>query len=102
MRRAVPVIPIEGKKERSRYAKIETYSDEIRLSEGAVYVKLGINFTEDVPKFDDYELIGDVEIVTNVISNGSVPTGRRKVSVELPLYSVATNSTGVVQKITTE
>lgn len=62
--RAVPVIPIEGIEEKkSRYAKIETYSDEIRLSEGAVYVKLSLNFTDDVPKIDNHDPIGDVEFV---------------------------------------
>ena len=67
LQRAVPVIPLEGKKEKPRYAKIETYSDEVRLGEGAVYVKLSLNFTEDVPKFDNHELIEDVdfETVTN-------------------------------------
>lgn len=62
--RAVPVIPIEGLEEKKpRYAKIETYSDEIRLSEGAVYVKLSLNFTDDVPKIDNHDPIGDVEFV---------------------------------------
>ena len=36
LRRCVPVLPLEGVKEKSRYAKIENYSDEIRLDEGAV------------------------------------------------------------------
>lgn len=60
----VPVIPLEGVEENPRYAKIETYSDEIRLGEGAVYVKLTLNFTEDIVKPDTYELIEDVEIET--------------------------------------
>lgn len=62
LRKAVPVIPLEGIKEKPRYAKIETYSDEVRLGEGAVYVKLALNFTEDVPKTETYELIEDVDI----------------------------------------
>ena len=62
LRLAVPVIPLEGVQEKPRYAKIENYSDEIRLSEGAVYVKLTLNFTEDVPKTDPYELIGEVDL----------------------------------------
>lgn len=64
LRKAVPVIPLEGVKEKPRYAKIESYSSEVRLNEGAVYTKLTLNFTEDIPKMDTYELIGEVDIVT--------------------------------------
>ena len=67
LRRCVPVLPLEGVKE---YAKIENYSDEVRLDEGAVYVKITLNFTEDVPKEDPYELIGEVEVETSVTTNG--------------------------------
>ena len=70
LRRAVPVIPLEGVKEKPRYAKIETYSDEIRLGEGAVYIKLTLNFTEDIPKTDTYENIGEVDFTTETITNG--------------------------------
>lgn len=70
LRRCVPVLPLEGVKEKSRYAKIESYSDEIRLDEGAVYVKITLNFTEDVPKEDPYELIGEVEVETHITTNG--------------------------------
>lgn len=67
----VPVIPLEGVKEKARYAKIETYSDEVRLNEGAVYVKLTLNFTEDIPKVDNHEIIGEVDLETTAtISNG--------------------------------
>lgn len=102
LRRAVPVIPLEGKKEKSRYAKIETYSDEIRLSEGTLYIKLSLSFTEDVPKFNDYELIEDVELVTNITPTGNIPTGRRNAVVLLPLYTGTTNSIGVMQSINTD
>ncbi len=68
--KAIPVIPLEGVKEKPRYAKIETYSNEIRLAEGAVYVKLSLSFTEDIPKVDNYELIGEVELSTETITNG--------------------------------
>ena len=61
LRRVVPVLPLEGVKEKSRYAKIETYTDEIRLDEGALYVKLSLNFTENLPKSTATELIGEVE-----------------------------------------
>lgn len=70
LRRCVYVLPLEGVKEKSRYAKIESYSDEIRLDEGAVYVKITLNFTEDVPKEDPYELIGEVEVETHITTNG--------------------------------
>lgn len=70
MRLAVPVIPREGVQEKPRYAKIQTYSDEIRLGEGALYIKLTLNFTEDVQKEEPYELIGEVDIETNSITNG--------------------------------
>lgn len=70
LRRVVPVIPLEGVTEKPRYAKIETYSDEIRLDEGALYVKLTLNFTEDLPKPAESELIGDVELVTETVTNG--------------------------------
>lgn len=70
LKRAVPVIPLDGVKEKPRYAKIETYADELRLAEGCVYVKMTLNFTEDVPKEDPYELIGEVDFVTETITNG--------------------------------
>lgn len=70
LRRCVPVLPLEGVKEKSRYAKIESYTDEIRLDEGAVYVKITLNFTEDVPKTDPYELMGEIEVETHVVTNG--------------------------------
>lgn len=68
--KCVPVIPLGGVKEKPRYAKIETYSDEIRLSEGAVYVKLSLNFTEDIPRVDPYEIIGEVEIESETKIDG--------------------------------
>ena len=70
LRMAVPVIPLENVVEKPRYAKIETYSDEIRLDEGAIYIKLALNFTEDLVKEDPYELIGEVDLVTETTSNG--------------------------------
>lgn len=70
LRRVVPVIPLEGVKEKARYAKIENYSDELRMDEGAVYVKLTLNFTEDVPKEDPYELMLEVDLETETVTNG--------------------------------
>lgn len=72
LQKAVSVIPLEGVSEKPRYAKIESYSDELRLSEGAIYARLVLNFTEDVPKpQDEYDLIQEVDIVTQTkIANG--------------------------------
>ena len=70
LRLAVPVIPLEGVGEKTRYAKIQTYSDEIRLGEGALYVKLTLSFTEDIPKDEPYELIGEVDFETHTITHG--------------------------------
>lgn len=67
---AVPVIPLEGVKEKSRYAKIQNYSDEVRLGEGALYVKLTLSFTEEVPKDEPYELMGEIDIVTHTRTSG--------------------------------
>ena len=58
---AVPVLPLEGVQEKPRYAKIQNYSDEVRLGEGALYVKLTLSFTEDVPCTDSSAPIEDVE-----------------------------------------
>lgn len=70
LKRVVPVIPLAGVKEKPRYAKIENYSDDVRVSESALYVKITLNFTEDVPVEDNYELIGDVDIETKTVTNG--------------------------------
>lgn len=70
LRLSVPVLPLKGVKEKSRYAKIESYSDEVRLSEGALYIKLSLSFTEDIPKEDPYELMGEIELETHTITNG--------------------------------
>lgn len=70
LQKCVSVLPLDGVQEKSRYAKIENYSDEIRLDEGALYVKITLNFTEDIPKKATGELIGEVEIETYVTTNG--------------------------------
>ena len=67
----LPVIPLEGVDEKQRYAKIESYSDEIRISEGAIYARLVLNFTEDLPKPpNEYELMSEVDFITETKSNG--------------------------------
>lgn len=70
LRLAVPVLPLDGVQEKPRYAKIENYSDEIRLGEGALYVKLTLSFTEDIPKEGPYELIGEVDLETHTTTKG--------------------------------
>lgn len=70
LQKVVPVISKAGVKEKPRYAKIENYSDDVRVSEGALYVKITLNFTEDVPVKNDYELIGEVDLETHTVTNG--------------------------------
>ena len=65
LRLAVPIIPLEGVKENPRYAKIQTYTDEVRLGEGALYVKLTLSFTEDIPKEESYDPVEDIEFDLN-------------------------------------
>ena len=67
---SIPVLPLENVKEKPRYAKIENYSNDVRLSEGAVYLKITLNFTEDLPKANPYELIEVVDIETETVTNG--------------------------------
>ena len=66
LRLTVPVIPVEGVTEKQRYAKIESFSSDIRHGEGAVYAKLVLNFTDDIPQNEDYEVIETVELDTEV------------------------------------
>ena len=76
LQKVVPLVPLDGVVEKPRYAKIESYSDELRISEGAIYARLVLNFTEDVPTpqyeyENNYELIKEVDIVTQTkIANG--------------------------------
>jgi hypothetical protein len=66
LRLSVPVIPVEGVTEKPRYAKVESFTSDIRLDEGAVYAKLVLNFTDDVPHEESYDLIDTVELDTKV------------------------------------
>lgn len=70
LRMAVPVLPLEGVEEKERYAKIENYSSEVRLDEGAVYVKLTLNFTEDIPHVVIEDLVGEVDLETETVTYG--------------------------------
>lgn len=59
----VPIIPKnEEEKKKRRYAKIESYTSQLRLDEGALYCNLTLNFTDDVPRNEQYELIEDVDM----------------------------------------
>jgi hypothetical protein len=51
-------------------AKIENYSSEVRLDEGAVYVKFSLDFTEDLPKSDSYDITEHFDLVTQTVTNG--------------------------------
>lgn len=75
LRLAVPVIPREGVWEKPRYAKIQSYTDEVRLGEGALYIKLTLSFTEDTLKEEllgeeSYEPVGEVEFEPQNITHG--------------------------------
>ena len=60
---AVPIIPKnEAEKKKRRYAKIESYTSQLRLDEGALYCNLTLNFTDDIPRNESYELMEDVDI----------------------------------------
>ena len=45
-------------------AKIENYSSDVRIDEGAVYTKLTLNFTEEIPNTITSEIISEVELST--------------------------------------
>jgi hypothetical protein len=65
----IPVIPLEGVKEKKRYAKVTSYSAEVRLSEKSVYVKVGLSFTEDARTEEKYELMQDIDLSMNISKN---------------------------------
>ena len=56
-----PVITTEGEKQ--RYAKVDNFNSEVRLSENAVYTKFTSSFTDDARSDPNagYEAIEDVE-----------------------------------------
>lgn len=58
----IPVIPLEGVKEKSRYAKTNSFTSEVRLQEKSVYVKVGLSFTEDARKPEEYEFMKDIDL----------------------------------------
>ena len=61
---ALPIEPQTGVKERKRYAKIESFNQSLRLDEGAIYSTLKVNFTENVPHIEDYDLMENVALRT--------------------------------------
>ena len=67
LRLAIPVIPLEGVQEKSRYAKIQSYTDEVRLGEGALYAKLTLSFTGEIEREDSYEPITEVDFATDTV-----------------------------------
>ena len=58
----LPVLPKSGVTEKQRYAKIESFSSNVRLNEGALYCNLSLNFTEDIPREVVTDIIEDVEL----------------------------------------
>lgn len=59
---ALPVVAVEGVKEKRRYAKIVSFTSNMRLNEGALYCNLTLDFTDQIPHADNYELIEDVTV----------------------------------------
>lgn len=66
---AIPIIPKDGVKEKTRYAKINSYSSEVRLAEKSLYVKLGLDFTDDTQQEEQYELMREIDLVMNKAKN---------------------------------
>jgi len=66
---AFPVIAQDGVTEKQRYAKVSSFTSEVRLSENAVYTKFSSSFTDTARSDpnDGYELIGEVDYGTNLI-----------------------------------
>ena len=61
----MPVLPKSGVTEKQRYAHVNTFTAEVRLSENSIYCRLMLNFTEDARTETPYELIEDVELVVS-------------------------------------
>lgn len=60
---AMPVIEKdETEKKHRRYAKIESFTSQLRLDEGALYCNLSLDFTENIPKQDEHEIIEQVDL----------------------------------------
>lgn len=59
---AMPVLPKKDVQEKQRYAKIESFTSQLRLEEGALYCNLSLDFTENIPKADPYEVVGEVDL----------------------------------------
>lgn len=66
---AIPVISEKGSREKQRYAKLTSYSSEIRLSEKSLYTKIGLDFTEDTKQEKEYELIQEIDLEMNTRKN---------------------------------
>lgn len=46
---AIPVVAVEGKTEKQRYADITSFTTSVKLDEGALYCNLSLDFTEQIP-----------------------------------------------------
>ena len=55
--------------ERKRYAKVNSFTSEIRLPEDCVYSKVSLSFTEDTRQEKQYELIQDIDLVMSKTKN---------------------------------
>lgn len=67
---ALPIIPRVGVIEKQRYAKITAFTSEVRLDEGAIYARLTLSFTEDIPHVEPTDKMEYVELVTETTQGG--------------------------------
>ena len=59
---AVPVIPKnEEERFKMRFAKIKSFTSQLRLDEGALYCNLVLDFTENIPKYESNDLVSEVD-----------------------------------------
>lgn len=65
---AIPVVPGEIQ-EKKRYAKVNSFTSEVRLSEDCVYSKVSLSFTDDTKQEKQYELIQDIDLVMSSTRN---------------------------------
>lgn len=67
---AIPVVAVEGKAERQRFADITGFTTSVRLDEGALYCTISLDFTEEVPhKVEDIP-IEEVSVSIDINKGG--------------------------------
>lgn len=61
----MPVLPKSGVTEKQRYAHVNTFQADVRLTENSINCRLVLSFTDDARVEPNYETIGDVEMVVS-------------------------------------